>query len=105
MFNKIESYGIEPDTISYNIMMGGYLAAEDWGALLKLMNNLQKEGLDPDSVTIGLVIKACELGGKWEYANRLLRNVQTRQLLGPEEISEWRIRIAMASPAGYDPFL
>jgi len=105
MFGKVDSYGIQPDTISYNIMMSGYLAAGDWKSLLQLMNQLQKTGLSPDSVTIGLVFKACELGGKWDYANRILRSVQMRKILDPEEISEWRIRIAMASPAGFDPFL
>lgn len=53
LLNTIRARGLEPNEITYNVVMGACGAAGRWKEALDLFYEMQGAGLPPDAVTFG----------------------------------------------------
>eukprot|EP00850_Spirogloea_muscicola_P014498 SM000104S09368 [mRNA] locus=s104:334929:337863:- [translate_table: standard] len=62
VFESMTADGVEPTTISYNVLLASHLQSKEYSRVADLFAELQRRGPAPDGATWGLLIEALALG-------------------------------------------
>lgn len=62
----VNSYNVQPNTVSLNARMHAVSSNGDWQSALQLFQAMQADTrCRPDVVSYGCIMRACERGGQW----------------------------------------
>eukprot|EP00850_Spirogloea_muscicola_P010011 SM000057S18441 [mRNA] locus=s57:727047:729948:+ [translate_table: standard] len=62
VFESMTADGVEPTTISYNVLLASHLQSKAYSRVAELFAELQRRGPAPDGATWGLLVEALALG-------------------------------------------
>lgn len=83
-FGKMRlKYGVSPDAVSYNIMLGLYAKAGDIASAEDLLKKMGRSGHGADNISFNALIRACAKAKEPEQAERWLLRMD-RQRLEPD---------------------
>jgi pentatricopeptide repeat protein len=60
-----QSFGLDPDVISYNSAITSYEKCEQWERALNMLLAMWSYTLEPDGISYSVAISACERGEQW----------------------------------------
>lgn len=66
-----EDAGIEPDVVSYNILIDGCILVDDSAGALSFFNEMRAKGISPTKISYTTLMKAFALSGQPKLANKV----------------------------------
>ncbi|KAL6142009.1 hypothetical protein ACLB2K_060293 [Fragaria x ananassa] len=66
-----EDAGIEPDVVSYNILIDGCIQVDDTAGALAFFNEMRAKGIAPTKISYTTLMKAFALSGQPKLANKV----------------------------------
>ncbi|EME30365.1 mitochondrial protein translocase, MPT family [Galdieria sulphuraria] len=85
--------GIEPDTISYNILLDHAFRLRDWERGEKIFKELQTQGLKPDATTYNYLIRAYSNSNQYAKVVATFKEMNKRNFIPNEQSCSSLVRV------------